>query len=456
MDTTVSKSSVFIPKNLQIFDAPSFLESYVRTTDLLIRPLEAWRDSQQIVFDLPQYEHQLYEPGSFEVLMTSRIVRKDGSPVNPPNTPENDIIRFAPCNGFGQLAFYPTIKIGGSFVWGDNKNNLYCDFLWLKFGHGKNAKSTWLKHTVGWYEDQPGMYNDTTITATGLGANAGFKDRSELFKGDQEVCTIAKLNWPLGQVDKLLIPNVKMTIILNKTPSDWLLQVNPATVELKFEITNILLKCKVRVPKADILSLLTNQLVSENRLSRYNFHRYEISGAFQLPTNQTHFELTVFKQTVPLTAYVFCVNTLASQGSQAKNPLEFVNPEYVSVWLENEAETFPSQKYQFDNRFNKDSGIFQAKEAFLDMYKTLQQQYDNDNCGVSLEDYVNGGTILAFQISHLPPSLNYVQETRSGDTRLCFTLKQALTTETNLYVIGCFESEIFVDYASGIIKTYTK
>lgn len=453
-----NSTPIVVPDSLQIFEPPSLLESYVKTTDIWVQPSEGWKDSNQILFQLPYYEHQLYETSSFEIHMTSRITHPDGTVPTTYKHKQGDQettknIHYAPCNGFGQLAFYPTIKIGDTFVWGDNKNNLYSDYLWLKFGHSKAAKETWMKPSIGYYEDKASKYEDTSLTGS---VNDGFENRHKMFAGGRAVNTIAKLNWPLAQQNKLLIPNIKMTVILNRTPDQWLLQVDPNNFQLKFDIIQIRLKCRIRIPQPEVMNQLTRLLVAENKLARYFFHRYQISGPYQLETNKTQFDFTIFRQTVPLTAFVFAVETTAAQGNYSKNSLHFVNPFYSSIWCENEGEAFPSQKYILGEQMVKEPEKSECKELYLDLYKIIQQRYTYGNCDLSWEDFIDGCTIIPFQFAPNAPDLKYIQEKRTGDTRLCFTLREARITPTNLFVIGCFENQLFIDFASGVIKDYVK
>jgi len=446
---------ILIPSSLEIFNPPPLLESFTKTTDIFVLPQEGWKESKQITFTLPTYEHQLYESSGFEIFMTSRIV--DGSDPNKPVDPET--AKAAPCSAFGQLAYSPTIKIGDTYIYGDNSANFYADYLKLKLGLGSNAHQTWARETLGYIPDTVGKFDEVSIAPGEVAGeedfqNQGFADRFKMFKNGRQIETISKLSWDLENVTKLLIPNIRMQIILNKTPDEILLQADPPTADVKFDIVSIKLKCRVRIPKPESMRELTRLLIAENRPTQYFMHRSAIKGPFQLSTSQSNFDFTVFHQVCPLLAFVFCVETTAAQGSLAKNALKLINPEYVRICLENEGEMFPSQAYVFNDKFTANPATAQAKEPYLELYKILQQQY-GINCGLSYEEFIDGSTVIPFQLAQNPANLNYQQEKRTGDVRLKFTLQKPLRTETNLYVLGIFESELFTDYASGVLKTYT-
>lgn len=417
----MKKSAVVIDPSLKIFDALPINQSFTQVQNVVIRPVDGWQAGNTIDFELPKYDNKLYESDSFEIHMTSSIVNEDDS------APDDTTQAYAPANGIGFTAFsYASVQIGNEFICGDNKYDVYKNYLEYLLGHSKEAKDTWMKYCLMYKEDDPGQFDDTTVASrirvpetvenppqennageetflrddvADLISNAAFNWKYEVYSGQTKVKTVAKLLYPLSQTKAVLPPGINMRISLNKNEDKWILLCDPPGKRMKFKIDDIYMTARVSVPVPQIFEQIVKQLIAVDGFARYPFLRSSISGPFHLPTTQTEFHFTVFNKYPPSSAFIFCVDAEACKGSFAKNPFRFLNPMYKRLALEVEGTTYPTNGYNFGDTFSPDPLSAQCKQVYQDLFKVLQQQYGGANCGLSYEAFLDGSTVIGIQIS---------------------------------------------------------
>ena len=434
----MNKSVVVIDPSLKIFDALPINQSFTQVQNVVIRPVDGWQAGSSIDFELPKYDNKLYESDSFEIHMTSYIVNEDDS------EPDDKTQAYAPANGIGFTAFSSaSVQIGNEFICGDNKYDVYKNYLEYLLGHSKEAKDTWMKYCLLYMEDDPGQFNDTTVASRlnlppenpppqnppppnpqpqnlppqnnvvennggelllrddeiDMLSNAAFNWKFEIYSGQTKVKTVAKLLYPLSQTKAVLPPGLNMRVSLNKNDDKWILLCDPAGKRMKFKIEDIYMTARVAVPTPQIFEQIVKQLIAADGFARYPFLRSSISGPFHLPTTQTEFQFTVFNKVPPSSAFIFCVDAEACKGSYTKNPLQFLNPMYRRLALEVEGTTYPTNGYNFGDTFTPDPTVAQCKQVYQDLFKVLQQQYGGANCGLTFEAFIDGTTVIGIQIS---------------------------------------------------------
>ncbi len=96
----------------------------------------------------------------------------------------------------------------------------------------------------------------------------------------------------------------------------------------------------------------------------------------------------------------------------------------------------------------------QVRWPYLELFRILQQTSGVD-AGITYEDFLNGYTIFAFQLSESLPSTQYVTEKKRGDTVVCFDFHEKPDKPSIMFVVGVFQEQIFLSASSGLLKTYT-
>lgn len=291
--------------------------------------------------------------------------------------------------------------------------------------------------------------------------NHGHQWRADRYSNGKKVTTVARLSYPLATKNKILPPNIQIRFQLKRHDDRFLLNVNKDAgaednEEYKFEICDIYLTAKLRMPSAEIFDSLTKHFLIGNDLARYEWLRGALVGPFFIPRGQQkEHNFTAFHQTCPHTVLIFMVEVDACQGDYGKNPFHFVNPEYKRFQVSCDGKQYPSSSgYVFGNSFTKDTDTNQAKSAFLDVYKVLNQELSPQNCGLDFKTWVEGATFLAVQISEAVPSNEYTLERKAGDTRFIFELVKPLEVDVYVFGYGVYDGLIMIDGASGVSKNY--
>lgn len=300
----------------------------------------------------------------------------------------------------------------------------------------------------------PGRY--VYVPNTEKRTNWGFVMRNKFYNKGKSVKTVAKLIYPLSQRKVVLPPGINMKVSLKRNSDDFIM-LSPDQ-DTKFIIEDIYLTAKLRTPTPQIFEAITKQLIANRGLARYPFNRTTLAGPYTLVKEATNeYQFTIFKDVPPSVVFLFAVDTKACQGDQSRNPFKLKNLRYKSLTVECEGVHYPSPNgYYFGDTFKDNVHTAQCKEAYLDLYKVLNQYNSGDNCGLTFEDFVTGNTVIGIQLSEILPSQEYNVERKTGDTRVHFELAENISENVNFFAMGVFSGLILIDSASGLSKNFLK
>jgi hypothetical protein len=165
--------------------------------------------------------------------------------------------RYAPINGIGLTLFeYITVQVGNTLICGENRTDIYKNYLQLMLGNSKESKETWLGTEVIWAKDTAGAFNDLSLESK----NKGFIKRFAIFNGGSKVHTMAVIPYPLGQTRKLLIPGINMKFVMKKADDKFLITTNEPAKMMQLKIEKIWIKARARSLEPPLFNALVSKL----------------------------------------------------------------------------------------------------------------------------------------------------------------------------------------------------
>jgi len=123
------------------------------------------------------------------------------------------------------------------------------------------------------------------------------------------------------------------------------------------------------------------------------------------------------------------------------------------AWIEIEGQRYPNVVYSVA-KWDTDENAAEARHMYLELLRIMQQKH-GISCGITYDMFLNGFTIIAFQISEALPSKSYTSDKRLGDCVLHFTQTAATTKPIHVFALGMFQSTILMTNTNGIIKNFT-
>jgi hypothetical protein len=480
--SAAASTAVVLDRRFNLFENVPMAQGSPHVRQITIRPNANWKTQpgspavHTIDFQLPKFDSLLIDTASFNVHMRSRVIHENGA------VPAKDT-KFAVINAIGVTAFsYVSVQIGNEFICGENKHSVLATYLSYLLNSSAEAKRTLLRHAIVYAEDDAGHFDDVslpTVPGGGGGAaapaadggaaaatinqavnNSGFVHRNRVYEEGKIVYTVGRLDYPLSNLAKLLIPSAAVRISLKLNDSDFLLMYDPREVapKLVFDVEDIYITCNAHVLEPEIMASITRALVQENQLARYHFQRPQLAGPFHIGTTSQKHSITAFRNNPPALCFVFMCEQAALQNNPRRNPLNFINPHYRSISMSVESNVYPlGVGFEFrPDAFNISANKAQCQEAYLELFRVMRQQFTGSNSGLTMEKFLEGFTVIPIALSSLLPSSDYSLPAMSGDTVLNFELEDNLPADCSLFVLGIVDSWIYLDVYSGVLKNYLK
>lgn len=346
----------------------------------------------------------------------------------------------APINNWLHSLFADVIlTLSGTQVEGGNMTYPYKAYLMTLFTHGAASKLTQLRN-IGWYKDDADEFND------GL-TNVGFKYRHNLVKKSKEVTLCGPLLLDFFMQNKYALHNLDIGLKLIPSKSTFqtmLLSGNAKSVKVEIQ------KAVLYVRRVKALSSFINETEYKLNLQNaiYPLQRTEII-TYTIPKgNKSHNRESLFRGQMPKLIFIGAVSNSAYNGTYDKNPFEFDNCNITQLALYREGEAIPFRPFTPD--FNKDK---YARE-YASLMQALEIYNRNEDVDITPEEFKNGYTIFAF---NLTPDLNvagHAQTIRDGNIRLEIQFAQDLDETINIICMGVFDGRIEVTKLRSILTDW--
>lgn len=255
-----------------------------------------------------------------------------------------------------------------------------------------------------------------------------FKSRSKSIVENALTDFVIPIHNDVCNIEKYLPPNVKIGITMRRTDDDFVLWTS-AEKSNKFRIIlkDIHLKVKVLEVYDDVL----NHFYSEMKRNSEMHIKYtkNVMKSFTVPTGSIelrHHNL-FFGSDLPNRIYVIMVEQESFNGSMQKNPfyLESSNMREASLTINSRDE--PSPPYKLTPKIDE-------KELYYALLaNTGRDSFDNDSVDISLEEFMKGFFVLAFDRSPIKDNGFYNYPNQPGQITVNIKCHKAI--EKNMMVI---------------------
>lgn len=370
------------------------------------------------------------------------VANGDGSEI------DDAVQNYAPVNGISLEAFaYVTVTVGQTLICGDTKKDAYKHYVEMLLGTNELAKKTYAQQSLLWYPDTPTYFDEMKRSG---GKNQGFLKRSAMFVGGHKVETRVGLPYPLAQAGKLLPPGINMTFDLKQAEDQFRLMSDDPSKRMKLIIDNVWLEANGKIMDPNFYKSMVDRLTVTD--ARYDVVRSDVAGPFHLPPGQIEYEFTLYQSVAPNVVYCWFVDSEAWTGSYTKNPFNFQHCNVSEIYVTVEGVEYPADKYTPVSWGSSDVTA-DVRREYLELMR-ISRQTKGIGCGLTYEEFINGYTILAFQIAQFLPSNAYVNSQKGGDTKIYFKLKSTPVQRMSLFAMGVFDNVIYINPNSAIVKNF--
>ena len=381
----------------------------------------------------------------------------------------------APVNNFLHSLFKQVdVYLNGKQVTPAMGTYAYRSYIETLLNYDVSAKKSQLssalyyKDTPGHMDDKGGLphrkeikvtYKDNStgterIEIAGTG-NQGFAKRSEFIQDSKKFSLSGPIFSDVFMSDRLLLNGMTLKIVLNRSSDEFcLMDKNDPGSEVKPKVTlsNVVLKIrKVKVDQAvsDALGLLLLKSPAIYPIRRVECKFLTIPGG--LPSTRKD---NIFSGLIPKSFIFGLVDADAFTGKTGKNPYNFKHFQVNNIGLTVNGEEIPFKQltltYPTENNDNTD------KVDFIQAYNTLfsgtGKMYANMGLDISREDYANGNTLYAFDLTpDMCNTTNYFNAVQHGSLSVDISFATNPNDPIAMVCYGDFENVMRIDSQRNVI-----
>ena len=439
----IKNSSECSKSELDIFTIPPTQTSIEEGVWDTIQPHPNFRDSNTIRFDIPKNDSKYIDLSETTLhlnLKISKISDKTGF--------TNDI-KIAPVNNFIHSLFEQVkVKLNDKDVENTNKTYAYRAYFESLLCYGKEAKSTFLANQ-GWLKDTLITFDTILLADTITGGvtsayhNPGFKVRNEQFSDNKIVQLAGKLHCDIFNINKNLLNEVDVSITLNRSKQRFHLMGETTSDEYTVYIENAFIKVRRNTISPSVM--LAHAMALEKTHAKYPIKRV-IVKSIVIPYSAQMCTVSLHNGIIPSRVVLGLLKTSSCDGNYGENPFNFRNYKLTSINLKAASKSLP---------YSTPLTLDYTKGAYLNGYNTLFQSIRESGNDITYEEYSQGNTIYAFDLSPDLCNSEHYSLIKSGALELDLNFETSLTESITVMYYLEFdniieitkEREVLIDYS---------
>jgi hypothetical protein len=423
-------SSECTKSELDLFDVPPTQIAYESARMVDYYPLANIGNGPIEFFVSGSSNEEYIDPSQTFLLVKCEITKADGTQLGTSEVcgPVNNIIDSM----FSQIDVY----LNDTLITSSVNTYAYRAYIENEVNYGEDAKTSHLTASM-WYKDTAGKMDS-------LSENQGYTKRVALTKGKTfEVYGRPHVDFFFQ--DRFLINNVNMKLRLSPSKHQFCLM-GTNNLQFKLKIHEAILS--VRKVKVNPKIILAHAQVLEKTTLKYPIKRVE-TKLFTIP--QGLFSKTIDNVSLgnlPKKIVFGLVLSEAYDGTFSTNCFNFqhFNLSKISVSVDGEEAPYSPIEMDFTNN--------QYIRAYYTLFNGLDKAGLDSGNNISRDDFANGYTIFAFDLS--PDSCNggHFNLVKSGNLRINLNFKKALEAPVNLIVYMEHENIIEINKHRNVIFDY--
>ena len=384
----------------------------------------------------------------------------------------------APVNNFLHSLFKQVdVYLNGKQVTPAMGTYAYRSYIETLLNYDVSAKKSQLSSAM-YYKDTPGKMDDkgglpqikkvtiqvkddnggsdtaetATITTAGTG-NQGFAKRSNFIQGSKKFTLSGPIFSDVFMGDHLLLNGMTLKIVLNRSSNQFcLMDKNATEIHPKVRFTDVVLKIrKVKVDQAvsDAMGLLLLKSPAIYPIRRVECKSLSISKDLPDITKDN-----IFSGLIPKSFVFGLVDADAYTGKSGKNPYNFKHFDVTSIGLSVNGEEIPFKQLTltYPNDNNSNTGKVDFIQAYNTLFSGTGKMYANMGLDISREDYANGYTLYAFDLTpDMCNTTDYFNAVQRGSLSVAITFGKNTENAIAMVCYGDFENVIPIDSQRNVI-----
>ena len=431
---------------LDLFSVPPTQTAIEEGVWDVIQPHPNYNTSPVIRFDIPGNNMHYIDVSATEIYCKVKITTFTD---NKRQSVVNNLLHSI----FEQVQVY----LNNVPVENSNKTYAYRAYLENLLCYGNDAKATFLASNLflmdttnyfdGTKADREGAGNGTAVDEKyQFSKNSNAVKRRKIFEGGKEVMLTGKLHCDIFNVNRYLLNNVDVKLVLTKAASNFYFIGNEVDAACKLDIVETFLK--VRRVTVSPTVMLAHAMALEKTTAKYPIKRVLVKQ-FVCPYKSSVFTLSgIHFGIMPTRVVCGIVNTDAFAGTLTTNPFNFQQYGVNHLTLQINSKAIPySSGIKLDWDANDEYGYI---EGYQSLYKNIRE-FGN---GITPEMYKGGCTLYAFDLTPDLCSADHYSLLKDGSLDLDVQLKTSIADSITFVFYLEFDNIIEITKERNILVDY--
>ena len=414
---------------LDLFSLPPTQTGIEKSQWVEHRPLTTLTDDGPIEFHISGSGEEYVDLSETYLMVTATIKQTDGTNLQATET-EIGPVNYWLHSLFSQI----DLSLNERLVTSSTNTYPYRAYLETLLSYGPAAKSSHLTSAL-WYKDTHSFMEDAEH-------NDGLKLRRKWITGSNLVTMIGKPHLDLFFQDRLMLNGLDMRMRLVRSKDTFSVMGNG-----KVKIKDVCLY--VRKVKLHPTVQLGHLKALERATAKYPIRRVE-TKVFSVPQgNMSVSQENVFLGQLPKRIVIGCVKNSTFNGQASKNPFNFehFNLDFLALYVD--GMQVPTKPLKPKLESNEDV------LSYASLFMGTGQMGRDDGNNISREEYANGYTLFAFDLTPDLDDSGHFHLVKTGNLRLELHFQRPLEETINVIVYGEFDNVIEVDRARNVLFDYS-
>ena len=332
-----------------------------------------------------------------------------------------------------------SLTLGDTQIEGGQGNYPYLAYFNTVMQFTPSAQKSHMR-SWGWYKDEAGKFEDE--------ANKGFVQRQELSKDSKTFELQGPLFLDFFRQSQLLLSQTDMRIKLRPSKPEFVLNAYGATKEFNIEFEDVILYVTRYTVNPSVINGHATGLSRQNAI--YPVNHCELLP-YSVPKGQQSWSKNIFPVQAPKLLIMGMIENESFNGSISKNPFHFQHFDLTKLALYSDCKSIPGQP------FNPDFASGKTLRSYVHLMSTFGYSYTDDTNGLTLEEFQNGYTFYAFDLTaDKSADSGHRQAIPSKNLRLSLAFRGPLKTTVNILLFAVYDSAIEITKLRDVITHYTR
>ena len=293
----------------------------------------------------------------------------------------------------------------------------------------------------GWRKDEAGKFNDDT--------NKGFIYRSELIKNSKSFELMGPLFLNFFRQGQYLISQTSLRVKLLPSKPEFALNAYGGKTDFKIEFQEVILYVPRFTLNPSVINGHATGLKRQNAI--YPLHHAEVT-TYTIPKGQQSYTKDrLFPEGAPKMLMIAMVENEAFNGNIKKNPFFFHHFDLKKLALYRDGMCVPGRP------FTPDFANGKTLRSYIQTMRTFDYPNTDDTNGLTPEEFANGYTIYAFDLSaDKQVTAAHRQPITTRNLRLELFFNRDTTTTINVLLYAVYDSLIEITQLRDVITHYTR